>query len=171
MNDYSKWVMTAAFGLAWTMSLPLPANAVGEHKGMDHGTMPHAAGNHWTAPPEQAKRKNPIPPDAASIARGQKIYADNCASCHGASGRGDGPAGKALNPKPADLATMAPQHSAGDLAWKVETGRGPMPPWNGVLSANQIWDVVNYMQRLGGKPKARATPTSKSGDAHADHAR
>jgi mono/diheme cytochrome c family protein len=58
-----------------------------------------------------------MPADAASLARGKDIFEANCASCHGVSGKGDGPAAQALNPKPADLATMAPQHSPGDLAW------------------------------------------------------
>lgn len=165
MNDYAKWMTTVVFGTALMTSLPL--HAAGEHKGMDHGAT--HGDDHWTAPPEQAKRKNPIPKDAASIARGKKIYADYCASCHGVGGRGDGPAGKALNPKPSDLVTMAPQHSAGDLAWKVETGRGPMPPWKGVLSANQIWDVVNYMQSMGGGAKAKPK-TPKSSADHGNHA-
>lgn len=165
MNKFSKSMLIVVCGFALTTSLPL--YAAGEHKGMDHGGM--HGDDHWTAPPEQAKRKNPIKKDAASIARGKKIYADNCASCHGVSGRGDGPAGKALTPKPADLATMAPQHSAGDLAWKVEVGRGPMPPWKGVLSVNQIWDVVNYMQRSGGGAKAKPkTPEPSAG--HSEHA-
>ena len=34
-------------------------------------------------------------------------YASFCAACHGPSGRGDGPAGAELSPKPADLTGLA----------------------------------------------------------------
>ena len=40
---------------------------------------------------------------AASIVRGAAVYADNCVLCHGATGRGDGPAAAGLPIRPADL--------------------------------------------------------------------
>ncbi len=126
-------------------------------KGMDHGA-------HWMAPEAAAARKNPVKADKASIARGQATFKQNCAVCHGAAGRGDGPAGAALNPKPADLAAMAGEHPDGDFAWKIENGRGAMPPWKGVLTQNQIWDSVNYIKSLG---SAKAG-SQKSGGGH-DH--
>jgi mono/diheme cytochrome c family protein len=39
------------------------------------------------------------------IAHGQKLYAQNCALCHGPQGKGDGASGGALNPKPRNLVT------------------------------------------------------------------
>lgn len=131
------------------------ADAGHEKMSGDHrkSTMPLG---HWMAPEKDAKRPNPIPADKASRARGKQLYQANCASCHGATGRGDGPAGKALRPKPANLVAMAGGHSDGDYAWKIENGRGPMPGWKSVLTQNQIWDVVNYVQSLGGsKTKAK----------------
>jgi mono/diheme cytochrome c family protein len=38
---------------------------------------------------------------------GQATFAMHCASCHGVSGEGDGPAGTALTQKPADLTRIA----------------------------------------------------------------
>lgn len=38
---------------------------------------------------------------------GRAFFVQNCASCHGASGRGDGPASANLTPKPADLTVLA----------------------------------------------------------------
>lgn len=34
------------------------------------------------------------------IAKGKELFDTNCQSCHGADGKGDGPGGAALNPKP-----------------------------------------------------------------------
>lgn len=37
------------------------------------------------------------------VAHGKKLFATNCAMCHGNEGKGDGPAGAGLNPKPRNL--------------------------------------------------------------------
>lgn len=47
------------------------------------------------------------PKQAPDLARGAELFSANCASCHGAEGRGDGPAGKGLDPAPADLTDAA----------------------------------------------------------------
>ena len=102
---------------------------------------------HWMAPAKEAGRKNPVPADKASIERGKKLYKTHCAVSHGEKGRGDGPAGAGLTPKPADLAMMAMHHADGDLAWKIATGRGAMPGWKSTLTEDQIWDLVNFIKK------------------------
>lgn len=37
------------------------------------------------------------------VKHGKKLFAQNCAMCHGNEGKGDGPAGQALNPRPRNL--------------------------------------------------------------------
>lgn len=135
-----------------------------EKMSSDHhgGTMPPG---HWMAPEKDAKRSNPVKADKASVARGKKLFQVNCASCHGSGGKGDGPAGKALKPKPADLAAMAGRHPDGDFAWKIAEGRGAMPTWKAVLSEKQIWDVVNYLQKGLPRPKSDSH-AHDSGDHH-----
>jgi len=124
---------------------------VGMPEGMHHDH-PHHHGmmaGHWMAPAKEAKRRNPVKPDKTSLARGKKLYPAHCASCHGEGGEGNGPAAEYLQPKPANLKEMAPQHADGDLAWKIAQGRGAMPAWKGTLKPQQIWDLVNYIKRLG----------------------
>lgn len=43
-------------------------------------------------------------PDARE---GAAIYAENCAQCHGTSGKGDGPWAASLSPRPADLTKLS----------------------------------------------------------------
>ena len=132
-------------------------------KTQGHGDHGHAHGGGWTAPAEMAARHNPIAATEASVERGRRIFEVTCATCHGQLGRGDGPAAAALDPKPADLVFMAPQHTHGDFAWRVATGRGAMPAWRNVLSENQIWDVVNYLKALPGLATASAQSETASG--------
>jgi len=112
------------------------------HSKKSHG---HA---HWSAPPEAAKRANPIPRDQESIARGKELFQTHCAVCHGPEGRGDGPAAARLNPKPPNLVKMFGHHTDGDIAWKIENGRGAMPAWKGKLKQMEIWNLTNFIQAL-----------------------
>jgi len=50
------------------------------------------------------------------IKHGGKVYATNCAMCHGAEGKGDGAAGAALNPKPRNLVEGPWKKGAGVIA-------------------------------------------------------
>ena len=86
---------------------------------------------------------------AASVVRGAAVYAENCALCHGATGRGDGPAAASLPIRPADLTEPHLfEHSPGDLFWWVSHGRddGVMPGFAGVLNPNRRWDVINFIR-------------------------
>ena len=122
-----------------------------------------AAQEHWSAPAAAAKRRNPVPATAASLDQGRQLFKQNCIACHGAEGRGDGPAAASLKPHPADLAMMAGHHPDGDLAWKIANGRGAMPAWNKTLSEDQIWMLVSYIKTLS------APPNSGEGTKHEHH--
>jgi mono/diheme cytochrome c family protein len=90
-----------------------------------------------------------------SVAKGKELFAGkgNCVSCHGADGKGDGPAGAALDPPPRNLHAKAEyKYGAGDhgvyrtVFYGVD-GTG-MAPLEGVLSSEEIWNVVHYVHTL-----------------------
>jgi len=75
-----------------------------------------------------------------------------CSPCHGTSGRGDGPAAAALNPKPANYTTKAiSAESDGALFWKLSEGRGAMVPFKSTYSEKQRWELITYIRTLQGK--------------------
>ncbi len=85
---------------------------------------------------------------APSIARGAPLYAENCALCHGAGGRGDGPLAGKLPIRPADL--TEPHlfaHKVGEMFWWVSYGRdaGVMPGFADKLTPDQRWDLINFL--------------------------
>lgn len=73
---------------------------------------------------------------------GAAIYNDFCATCHGDTGRGDGPAAD-LGPKPSDLTRLGAAHggvfpraevrAALDGTRPMEGHRTSMPKWHDVL--------------------------------------
>src|ERR1700730_10652834 len=89
-----------------------------------------------------------IPFATTSIAAGLKHYEDNCTSCHGVSGHGDGPAASSLPIKPADLsAPHTALHTGGDLYWWVTHGipASGMPGFADVLTNDERWDIINFL--------------------------
>lgn len=91
---------------------------------------------------------NPMPHEPKSISRGAAIWATTCAACHGPEGRGDGPVTARLPKKPKDLTRIAPPpiFPDGVLAYRIATGGVVMPAWAGVLSEQDIWDLVNFIR-------------------------
>ena len=88
------------------------------------------------------------PATAASIARGAAIYQQNCAMCHGADARGDGPLAASLNPPPSNLIVHVPQHPDADLESWIANGfpGSAMPAFKDRLSEQERWDVLNYLK-------------------------
>ncbi|MBO0738162.1 MAG: CopD family protein, partial [Alphaproteobacteria bacterium] len=90
----------------------------------------------------------PAQPYAApSVVSGAKVYDDNCATCHGASGKGNGPAAAGLPIRPADLTDPHLfAHNPGDLFWWVSHGKGgAMPGFAKVLKPSRRWDAINFI--------------------------
>jgi mono/diheme cytochrome c family protein len=103
----------------------------------------------WVAPKEADATKNPLKDDALATADGKKLYVKLCAVCHGEKGKGDGPAGIMLSPRPANHSSMKVQsQSDGALYWKITTGRAPMASYNTSLKDAQRWGLVNYIRTL-----------------------
>jgi len=76
----------------------------------------------------------------ALVARGEKVYATNCAVCHRADGKGAGPI------KPLDGSKIVLDADKAKMLVIVHNGvaGGAMPAWKGVLSATEVAAVVTY---------------------------
>lgn len=79
---------------------------------------------------------------------GSAVFLTNCASCHGPNAKGDGPAAKAMQPKPPDLTRIAQRHGGAfpeDTVFRTIDGRNPkaghggqgMPVWGEALGRQQ----------------------------------
>jgi mono/diheme cytochrome c family protein len=101
---------------------------------------------------------------AGDAVAGKAVYTGRgtCWTCHGQAGKGDGPAGKALNPAPRDFSAGAFKFDAdkngkagedADLKLVITKGAGAfggsplMVPW-GHLSAKEVDDVIAFVRSL-----------------------
>ncbi|MGE0681997.1 MAG: cytochrome c [Candidatus Binatia bacterium] len=101
---------------------------------------------------------------------GKVIYDKICATCHGTTGKGDGPAAAVLPTKPRN-------HTDGqymniltdDYVFKIIKEGGAavgkaqfMPAWGAQIKDSEIWNVVAYIRSLAVPPYEPTTSASPS---------
>jgi mono/diheme cytochrome c family protein len=101
-----------------------------------------------TIPADYVGKTNPFGVEAVAV--GAEIFKANCASCHGNTGHGDGPAGAALVPVPKNLAELQTQVGDDYLFWRINTGKEgtAMVSWQDILTEEQIWQVISFLRTL-----------------------
>ena len=131
-------------GLMWWVALGLVLFA-----------LPHpvvrALGGEQGAPKEIAVKKNPIAVSDGVLVKTRKSYQDNCAQCHGGSGKGDGPMAGMLAEPPADLSNtrIMARITDGETFWNITKGKAPvMPAFESKLTEEERWSLVHVLREL-----------------------
>jgi mono/diheme cytochrome c family protein len=110
---------------------------------------------HYGAGEQEAERagrelQNPFAPTAENLARGQYLYSNYCALCHGATGAGDGP----LIPKypnPPSYSTEKSKSLAdGNMFHVITLGRNNMPAHASLVSYDDRWKAILFIRKLQG---------------------
>jgi mono/diheme cytochrome c family protein len=104
---------------------------------------------------------NPLRPTPEVLSRGERVFATNCAVCHGADGAGNGPVVNAQTKFP-----FAPAINGGATAGRsdgyiyavIDAGRNFMPPYGTRIPHLDRWAVVTYLRRLQAASGAAAQP-------------
>jgi mono/diheme cytochrome c family protein len=101
-------------------------------------------------PPPAAIAADPV------LSLGRQVYQSRCVSCHGESGRGDGPIAKNLEGPPVgDLTDSHWKHGdrTQDIRAVVERGvkDTAMSGWKGMISDRQLGASVAYVEYLAGR--------------------
>lgn len=121
-------------------------------KGMMTRLLRHSTYMNYGVPKEYDGARSALRPSREGMEEGGRIYARECAGCHGKNGLGDGDAENALSPSPALLAYMINRPIAVDeyLLWSIADGgvqfESQMPAFKDKLSRDDIWRVIAYMR-------------------------
>lgn len=123
----------------------------------------------WVIPEEAKSRKNPLQPSEAAIKSAKGLYAENCANCHGDTGKGDGSEAMRYDPKPADF-TDAPHMTTvtdGALFYQISQGRKPMPAFKKRMTEDHRWQLVLLVRSFAAPPaeKRHNAPASSPTEA------
>ena len=103
--------------------------------------------------PEDAAKKNPIPPTAEGLAEARKLFGYNCAMCHGKSGdgKGDLAADMKLELRDWSDASSIEKMTDGELFWIVSKGKGKMPGEGDRTPEKVRWNFVNLVRSFAKK--------------------
>lgn len=95
----------------------------------------------------QSETANPVAASEESVARGETLFAINCAMCHGQTSAEPGRVGQKIKPPPPGLAPELLQRLRdADIFRAVTFGFGRMPPFQDKLSPQERWDLVNFLR-------------------------
>ena len=175
-----KWVLLASVvivGLFWAAVRPDVGNHAGRNWTNDAAEAavargipaPHAEGSEGT---QQAHRAGPEHTAAPAAAHGDsgaaaepaaapgfdaaRAFGQNCATCHGQGGAGDGAMAAALNPTPANFTSAAfwAGKTDAELVKAIREGGAAvgrsamMPAWGGIYNESQAHAMVAYLKTL-----------------------
>lgn len=95
-----------------------------------------------------------LPTEPLDRAKGKILYTRNCASCHGDTGQGDGPAaaGSPMPVPPIGSADLLPELTP-TMAYNVVTvgvRNTPMPAFGETMTPQDRWNAINYIYGLRG---------------------
>lgn len=92
------------------------------------------------------------PSEFPRISDGKLLFANNCASCHGVNGQGDGLAGKSLNPQPANFHLSEKKMESSPFQYfntiRLGVPGTGMPPFS-QLSDKEVWALAFFVKSLG----------------------
>lgn len=88
---------------------------------------------------------------SAEANAGRGIFQQNCATCHGTHGLGNGPNAVSLAKKPANFSRLF-YKDYDDVTWYWRVSEGVpgtrMPQWGKLLTQKQIWYLVAFLKTL-----------------------
>lgn len=104
---------------------------------------------------EAVASDNPVPFNVSTIKRGKQLFTMHCVTCHGIDGVGDTEMREFLKTSPSDLTDGQWIYGGGSdqIFDVIARGRIPrdMPAFEDQLSDERIWQIISYLEFLGGK--------------------
>jgi mono/diheme cytochrome c family protein len=113
--------------------------------------------------PEEAERKNPVPPTPEGLAEARRFYKYQCAMCHGENGDGKGDLVETMKLKMNDWrdASSLTGRTDGELFYILTNGKGAMSGQGDRTKEQMRWNLINLTRSFSkkdSKEKPAETP-------------
>jgi mono/diheme cytochrome c family protein len=106
--------------------------------------------------------KNPIAYSEAVEKDGEVLYGKFCVHCHGATGGGDGKVGLKLPGAPPSYSGPLKNLPEGKIFHSITYGKGLMGNHASILTQEERWKLVYYVQKLQGPKETVAADSTKA---------
>jgi mono/diheme cytochrome c family protein len=100
--------------------------------------------------------RNPLPFSEKAVKEGEVLYGKYCTHCHGATGAGDGKVGAKLPGAPPAYNGPLKNLSEGKIFHSITYGKGLMGNHASILTQDERWKLVHYVQKLQGPKETTA---------------
>ncbi len=143
-------VLTLAFlllsALAVTRLGLMPVSADGTHSRLEARIMPTVL--HASIVRHASGETNPVTLNEDNLKAGVGTYKAMCARCHSTPANGPSVYGQAFYPPAPQLPEGMARYTDSQLFWLIKHGirNTGMPAWGGMLSEEEIWQIVSLLK-------------------------
>jgi mono/diheme cytochrome c family protein len=173
-----RWLVPWCLALAcsgkdrWPASMEQQAalQPLGEARNAPVGSIPLGGVETLEDRDDVTDLKSPTPLDSAAAARGAKVFAVHCVSCHGPDARGDGPVSAKFPQAPNLRHYSICRRTDGFLYGTLTAGGRAMPTMREGLTSRDRWDLVAHIrsiQKEGCTGNPAGGSDADNGTAHA----
>ncbi|HEY6119901.1 MAG TPA: cytochrome c [Pyrinomonadaceae bacterium] len=124
----------------------MPVNADGSHSQLEAKIMPLVL--HASIARHASADNNPLEVNEQNLKAGASTYKTMCARCHSTSGDNPSAYGQAFYPPAPQLFGGVSNYTDSQLFWTIKHGirNTGMPAWGGMLSDDEIWQLVSLLK-------------------------
>lgn len=150
-RKFTLWLLAGSLAVIWGLTIWSQLSIMEKQK--TAVAMPAAT---KAAPPNVTAATSP------GAKAGASVYAQNCSTCHGATGAGSPPAFPPLANNPfvtgdaKQVITTVLNGKTEPIQVNGQTYHGTMPPWKATLSTKDVANVVTYIRSALGQNRAGA---------------
>lgn len=133
----------------------MPANADGKPSKIERWAA--STSLHATLARDAPRQPNPVAVTDANLIAGIKLYATNCAVCHGGADANPSNIARGLYQRPPQFAKDGVEDDPeGVTFWKVDHGIRftGMPAFGKALDDRQVWEVTLFLKHMDSLPRA-----------------
>jgi mono/diheme cytochrome c family protein len=131
---------------------------------------PSVTNPHYAITDEERARKNPVDFTELTVQRGRKLFASQCAMCHGDKADGKGEVAQEMKITLPDFTTpeTLKGRTDGELFKIISLGNPVMPAQDKRMKDIHVWELVNFLRAVSGTVPPKSTGKELSDERYTE---